>query len=112
MRHFKDQYKRRENSSFQDILWGIDLVPQIFNDEKNDELFKPITEEELLGVMKAFKKDKCPGPDDWTIEFFIHFFDIIKLDLLRMVEAARISSSIHHITSSSSHPKEIGCGLL
>lgn len=51
--------------------------------------------------MKAFEKDKCPGPDGWTIEFFIHFFDIIKLDLLRIVEATRISGSIHHITSST-----------
>eukprot|EP00253_Pinus_taeda_P002472 PITA_02472 len=63
VRHFKDQYKRRENNNFQDILWGIDLVPQMFDDEKNEELFQPITEEELLGVMKAFKKDKCLGSD-------------------------------------------------
>jgi len=51
--------------------------------------------------MKAFKKDKCPGPDGWTIEFFNHFFDIIKQDLLRMVEESRISGSIHQLTSST-----------
>jgi len=73
----------------------------MFDDEKNECLFQPITEEELLGVMKAFMKDKCPTPDGWTIEFFIHLFDIIKQDLLRMVEAARILGSIHQVTSST-----------
>ena len=63
--------------------------------------FSPITEEELLETMKSFKKDKCPGPDCWTIEFFIHFFDLIKHDLLRMVKGSRISGSIHQITSST-----------
>jgi len=99
--HFKSQYRRRDGCRFQDILWGIDLAPQMFYDGKNDSLFQPITKEELLGVMNAFKKDKCPGLDGWTIEFFIHFFDIIKQDLLRMVEATRISGNIHQITSST-----------
>jgi len=73
----------------------------MFDDEKNKEILQPITEEELLGVMKAFKKDKCLGLDGWTIEFYIHLFDTIKSGLLGMVEASRISSSIHHITSST-----------
>eukprot|EP00253_Pinus_taeda_P031081 PITA_31081 len=63
VRHFKNQYKRREVCDFQDILWGIELAPQMFDDEKNESLFRPITEEEFLGVLKAFKKDKFPGPD-------------------------------------------------
>lgn len=101
VRYFGNQYKRSGECRIQDILWGIDLFPQMFVDEQNDCLFQPITEEELLETMKSFKKDKCPGPDGWTIEFFIHFFDLIKQDLLRMVEGSRISGSIHQITSST-----------
>lgn len=73
----------------------------MFDDTKNDELFRPISKGELLEVLKAFKKEKCLGPDGWTVEFILHFFDIMKTDLLRMVEATRMSSSIHHITSST-----------
>lgn len=69
----------------------------MFDEGKNEDLFQPITKDELLGVMMSFKKDKSPRPDGWTIDFYIHFFDLIKHDLLRMVEAARISGSIHHI---------------
>lgn len=100
-RHFKGQYKRGEGSVIRDIFWGIDLMPQMFDDERNESLFQPVIEDELMGVPKAFKKDKCLGPDGWTIEFYIHFFYIIKQDLLRMVEASRISGSIHPITSST-----------
>jgi len=73
----------------------------MFDDKRNEALFQPNSEDELLGIMKSFKKDKSPGPNGWTIEFFIHFFDLIKQDLLRMVEASRMSGSIHHNTTST-----------
>jgi len=98
---FKDHYRKGKYIAFRDILWGIDLVPEMFDDEKNEALFQPITENELLGVMKSFNKDKSPGPDGWTIEFLIHFYDLFKLDLLRMVEASRMSGIIHHHATSA-----------
>eukprot|EP00253_Pinus_taeda_P027952 PITA_27952 len=101
VRYFKNQYKRNEDCRIQDILWGIDLFPQMFDVDLNDRLFRPVTEEELLETMKSFKRDKSPGPNGWTIEFFIHFFDLVKSDLLRMVEGSRISGSIHQMTSST-----------
>ena len=66
-----------------DIIWGIEPFPSIFDKEQNDHLFASVTEEELLSVMKSFKKDKCPGRDGWTIDIFIHFFDLMKNDNLR-----------------------------
>jgi len=51
--------------------------------------------------MKSFKKDKFLGSDSWTIEFLIHFFDLIKCDLLRMVEGTRMSSNINQKISST-----------
>jgi len=101
MRFFENQYKRTDDRSFRDILWGIELYPRMFNDDINDQIFQPVTEEELLRTLKAFKKDKCPGPDGWSIEFFCHFFDIIKSDLLKMVEGSRISGSINQKTTST-----------
>eukprot|EP00253_Pinus_taeda_P009171 PITA_09171 len=81
---FKNQYKRSKEFKIQDILWGIDLFPWMFDGDLNDHIFQPVSEEELLATMKSFKRDKSPGPDGWTIVFFIHFFDLIKTDLLRM----------------------------
>jgi hypothetical protein len=47
------------------------------------------TKEELLNILKAFTKDKSPGPDGWTVEFFLHYFDLVGEDLLGMVEESR-----------------------
>jgi len=67
----------------------------MFDGLANDVFFRPITGEELLAVMKGFKKDESPGPYGWTIESFIHFYDFFKEDLLSMVEASRISGNIN-----------------
>jgi len=50
--------------------------------------------EELEATTKWFKKDKSPGPDGWTIEFYIAFFDISGNDLLRIVEDCRRNGNI------------------
>jgi hypothetical protein len=50
--------------------------------------------EELKSVLFHFKKDKSPGSDDWTNEFFTFFFDLVGEDLLEMVEESRRLGSI------------------
>jgi len=47
-----------------------------------------------LDALKSFSKDKSPGPDDWTIEFYLHFFDLIEVDLLELVENTRLSGKV------------------
>jgi len=76
-------------------------MPKMFDGQANDGFFSPISEEELLAVMKGFKKDKSPGPDGWTIEFFLHFYDLFKEDLLRTIEATRISGNINNAITTT-----------
>lgn len=73
----------------------------MFNNEQNKELYKPVSEEELLKVMKSFKNDKCPGRYGWTIKIFLHFFDLVTKDLLSMVEESRMSGKIHQYILST-----------
>eukprot|EP00253_Pinus_taeda_P010868 PITA_10868 len=101
IKHFKAQYSRGRGADIQDILWGIEVYPIMFDDSCNDTIFQPVTEDELHKVLKAFSKDKCPGPDGWSIEFFLCFFELLKHDLLHMIEDSRISGHIHsHISST------------
>jgi hypothetical protein len=53
----------------------------ISEDEARD-LYLPVTKMELKSVLSQFKRDKSPGPDGWTVEFFLHFFDLVSEDLL------------------------------
>lgn len=45
---FANQYKRSEECSFQDILWGIEVFPKMFDEDINDQIFQQVTEEELI----------------------------------------------------------------
>eukprot|EP00253_Pinus_taeda_P003346 PITA_03346 len=101
VKHFKNAYKHESNREFKDILWGIDPFPCMFKDEDNERISVAVSEEELLSVMRSFKKDKCPSPDGWTSDIFIHFFDFMKNDILGMVEETRMQGRINpHISST------------
>lgn len=82
-------------------MWAVDLLPEMFDERANEEFLKPITEEELLETIKNFKKEKSPGPDGWPIEFFSHFYELFKNDMLRMVEASRISGNVNSALSAT-----------
>jgi len=53
--------------------------------------------------------DKCLGPDNWTVEIFLHFFELMGQEFLDMVEESQnrqfISGSIKYnfITRPKGH---------
>jgi hypothetical protein len=65
------------------------LFSRMVNVEEARSLHDPVNLEEIKAVLSLFKKDKSPGPDGWTVEFFSHFFDLVGDDLLEMVEESR-----------------------
>lgn len=72
--HFKVAYEPSENIFVEDLIWGIELYLTMFDQASNDALFRCITEEELLNVLKYFNYDKSSGPDGWNVWLFTHFF--------------------------------------
>jgi hypothetical protein len=54
-----------------------------------------VTEDELKEVLHSFQKDKSPGPDGWSIEFFLGFYDLLGVDILQVVEESRREGVIH-----------------
>lgn len=99
-RVFQEQYKRIQSNA-NDMIWAVEHSPVMFDDSSYENFIKPVSEEEPLAAMKASKKDKSPGPDGWPIEFFLHFYELFKIDLLHMVEATRLSGSVHTALSST-----------
>jgi len=57
--------------------------------------------EELLCILKAFAKDKSPGPDGWTSEFFLSFFCLVGQYLLDYVEDSRIKGKVKNTINST-----------
>jgi hypothetical protein len=63
-------------------------------EEEVVNLENPCSSEEILEVLKGFSKDKSPGPDGWTVEFFLHFYELVGKDLLDVVEETRLRGEV------------------
>jgi hypothetical protein len=57
-------------------------------------LEKVVKKEEIYEILKGFTRDKSPGPDGWTVEFFLNFFELVGQDLLEMVEESRVRGEV------------------
>jgi hypothetical protein len=61
----------------------------------------PCTLQEVLAALKSFSKDKSPGPDGWTVEFYLHFFDLVGTELLELVEDSRLHGKVSGALNST-----------
>jgi hypothetical protein len=61
-------------------------IPSIVTDQHNASLMHPITLQEVDSVVMQMKEDTTPGPDGFTINFFHACWDMLKLDVLDIVE--------------------------
>ena len=60
-----------------------DKIPQL-EENKKVQCDKKLTEEELLATLRKFKKDKSPGLDGLTAEFYLQFWDLLKEKLMQV----------------------------
>lgn len=81
--HFKNLFTNPPGSNLADIINVAGHFPRFVNDDEAEELIAPVTVLELEGTLKWFKKDKSPGPDGWTIEFYLAFYELLGNDLLK-----------------------------
>ena len=72
----------------------MDHIHRIYEEEDIKILDEHISVDEVEGVLKSFPHDKCPGPDGWTSEFFLFFFDIMGAEIAEMEELFRTTGHI------------------
>ena len=58
-------------------------------------LLDPVTNDVILSTLKSMKKNKAPGPDGFTVDFFIHCWDIIEFDFCEAVKHFFCTSNMH-----------------
>ena len=82
---YKNLYSKNENvepGAFPHFFTNV-TTPKLTEDQK-DFCDTELTEEELLNVLKTFSKNKSPGLDGITAEFYISFWEQIKHKLLNV----------------------------
>ena len=99
--HFRGIYKSPAGSNLAETINVASHFPRFVNNEDSGALTDPVTMEELESTIKWFQKEKSPGPDGWTIEFYIAFFDTIGGDILKVVEESRTSGRLYDAINST-----------
>jgi hypothetical protein len=87
--YFKSFFKSTNTISTTDQVGVAGLFTRMINEDEARDLYILVSLKELKSVLCLFKKDKSPRPDGWTVEFFLHLFDLVSEDVLAMVEEAR-----------------------
>eukprot|EP00253_Pinus_taeda_P030096 PITA_30096 len=75
--HFRSLYRSPPGSNLAEIINVATHLPRFVNKDDSADLTASVTMEELESTLKWFKKDKSPGPDGWTIEFYLAFYDLL-----------------------------------
>jgi len=68
----------------QEILEVFLKFPLVFSDEMNQNLEEDVLEAKVHVTLFSMQKGKRPIPNDFTINFFKTFYDLVKDDLLNI----------------------------
>ena len=72
-----------------DQLHVIKNFPSFVSYEYSKSLIDEVSFGKNELALKIFKKDRSSGPNRWPVELFIFFFDLVKHDLLMVVEQSQ-----------------------
>eukprot|EP00253_Pinus_taeda_P028879 PITA_28879 len=82
--HFHNLLSAERNGNEEDAEEFLSTIPNLVNEEDNDSLLSPVTEEEITNVVWSMEPNKAPGPDGFSAHFYRICWEIIKIDLFRM----------------------------
>eukprot|EP00253_Pinus_taeda_P014791 PITA_14791 len=100
-RHFQSLFSDSGEATIGEVMRTAQCFPSFFEEDEAEELSIPITKDEVESAMKNMGKDKSPGPDGWTIELFLHFFDLIGSEITEVVEESRLKGEIYRPFNST-----------
>ena len=63
----------------------LENIPRLVMEEDNRAMEAPFTELEVSNCLWSMDPDKAPGLDGFSAHFYRLCWDIIKVDLLRMI---------------------------
>lgn len=90
-------------------------IPNLVTREMNESLLRPIPLSKLEAVVFQMKRGKAPGPDGFPAKFFQEFWEVIKLDLLAVVQESLLNKQMlrsMNATFLTLIPKKVGDNAL
>ena len=114
--HFSEILREDGGDRSRDIEQIIRLIPRLVTVENNEMLNKSIGMQEVEEAVNQMALGKAPGPDGFTSNFFHFLWDLVKKDVLNIVEESRTKKgSLKHSmlpSSPSSQKRSTNLGRL
>lgn len=76
-------------------------IPKLVSREHNFNLNKPISKEEVWNFLKEMQNGKALGPNGFNVDFFKACWNIVKQDILNVVEDSRLNITILKVLNTS-----------
>ena len=86
VKYFFDLFSWEEPRGRHEEKVILECIPHLVSVDMNDALLLPISLLELEKIVFNMKKGKAHGPNGFPIEFFQDFQEVIKYDLLDVVQ--------------------------
>ena len=80
---YKNLYTAVPRSDLYDKLFFENPTLPKLNDIELEALDRPITNQECFEILKLCAKDKCPGSDGFTVEFYLHFWPMLGEEMVQ-----------------------------
>jgi len=112
LEHFSYLYMERGPVDRELKEQSFSFIPTLVTKSENEELIKRVSKEETLSSLAQFDPDKDPGPDGSMVHFYKKCWNIIKHDLVRMIQYVQKSRKVDGATNSTFLaliPKERKC---
>ena len=89
VQYFESLFTEHSQGGSPEEVQVLSCIPALVTEDMNQQLMRDISIEELEGVVFNMKKGKAPRPDGFPVEFYQEFWDIIKFDLLAVVQESQ-----------------------
>eukprot|EP00253_Pinus_taeda_P016135 PITA_16135 len=99
--HFRKLYSEDPQDNKEETTYFLSNIPHLIKPEDNASLISEATEEEIIKVIWSMESDKAPGPDGFTIHFYKVCWNIIKVDLQKMIKGFMRKAKIGGGTNST-----------
>ena len=86
IQYFESLFREASQGDLIEEAQVLSCIPSLVSLEMKEHLMNAISLEELERTIFQMKKGKALGLDGFPIEFFQEFWDIIKIDLLALVQ--------------------------
>eukprot|EP00253_Pinus_taeda_P029650 PITA_29650 len=94
-RHFQKLFADPGETTIAEVIRTTQCFPKFLEEDEAEDLFGEVSKEEVEATIKSMAKEKSPGPDGWSIEIFLHFFELIGAEITEVVEEARKKGEVY-----------------